>query len=165
MKLTAHSRIGVIADTHGLLRPQALAALQGSELIVHAGDVGRPEVLEGLRAVAPVVAVRGNVDRGAWAQELPATAVVELGGVGVYVLHDRQDLDLIPRAAGFGAVVYGHSHRPSLETVDGVLYLNPGSAGPRRFRLPVTVALLAHTPSGLQARLLELELSGSGGNA
>lgn len=138
--------IGVISDTHGLLRQEALDALAGSELILHAGDVGGPEILERLSAIAPVHAVRGNTDGGAWAAALPATEVVELGAGGgsplAYVLHDIEDLDLDPAAAGIAVVVYGHSHRPSVETRGGVLFLNPGAAGHRRFTLPVTVARL-----------------------
>jgi uncharacterized protein len=135
--------IGLISDTHGLLRPEAIEALRGSELIVHAGDLGNPEILTMLREVAPVIAVRGNIDRGAWAEELPASAIAEAGPVTIYVLHDIHDLDLDPVAAGFHIVVSGHSHQPSRTEQSGVLYINPGSAGPRRFRLPVTVALLS----------------------
>jgi putative phosphoesterase len=134
--------IGLISDTHGLLRPEALRALDGSDLIVHAGDVGKPEILNSLRLLAPVVAVRGNIDRGGWATALPLTATVKAGSVAVYVLHDLQQLDLDPAAAGFQVVVSGHSHKPSRTERGGVLYLNPGSAGPRRFQLPVTVARL-----------------------
>ena len=132
--------VGVISDTHGLLRPQALDALRGSDLIIHAGDVGTAEILDPLRALAPTFAVRGNVDQGAWAMALPTTENVDVAGSRFYVLHDIADLDRDPRAGGFAALIYGHSHRPSIETRDGVLYLNPGSAGPRRFTLPVTVA-------------------------
>jgi len=135
-------RVGLISDTHGLLRPEAVRALAGSELIIHAGDVGRPEILDGLKAIAPVVAVRGNVDTGGWAARLPATAVAEAGPALIYVLHDLNDLDLDPAAAGFHVVVSGHSHKPARSEKAGVLYLNPGSAGPRRFTLPVTVARL-----------------------
>jgi hypothetical protein len=150
--------VGVISDTHGLLRPEAVAALRGSDLIVHAGDVGSPEVLEELRAVAPTYAVRGNVDRGAWAESLPTTTVVEAGAHQLYVLHILDDLDLAPEAEGFAAVISGHSHRPHTETRRGVLYINPGSAGPRRFRLPVTVARLRVTESGLEHEIVELEV-------
>jgi len=132
-------RIGLISDTHGLLRPEAVRALAGVELIVHAGDVGAPAVLDDLRRIAPVVAVRGNVDRGEWAQALPETAVA---GPGIFVLHDVHDLHVDPVAAGHRAVVSGHSHKPSLTEREGVLYVNPGAAGPRRFRLPVTLAIL-----------------------
>jgi len=135
--------VGLISDTHGLLRPEALRALAGCDLIIHAGDVGTPEILDALRAVAPVVAVRGNVDKGAWATALPATAVADAGGTLIYVMHDLNDLDLDPAAAGFGVVVSGHSHKPARSERGGVLFVNPGSAGRRRFRLPVTVARLA----------------------
>lgn len=135
-------RVGVISDTHGLLRPEALAALHGSDLILHAGDVGPAEILDQLRTIAPTVAVRGNVDTAIWTTALRAAEVVEVGGLLVYLLHDRAALDLDPVAAGFAAVIYGHSHRPGAELRHGVLYLNPGSAGPRRFTLPVTVARL-----------------------
>jgi putative phosphoesterase len=148
--------LGVISDTHGLLRPEALAALRGVERILHAGDVGRPEVLSGLAALAPVTAVRGNVDRGAWAEALPLTAQVELEGHWIHALHILEDLDLDPSAAGFAAVISGHSHRPSIARRAGVLYLNPGSAGPRRFELPVTLALLRAGTSGLRAKLVTL---------
>jgi putative phosphoesterase len=134
--------VGLISDTHGLLREEALRALQGSDLIIHAGDVGKPEILDTLRRIAPVVAVRGNIDQGAWAESLPATAVAEAGPVVLYVLHDVHELDLDPVAAGFHAVVSGHSHKPGCTERSGVLYINPGSAGPRRFNLPVTVARL-----------------------
>lgn len=134
--------VGVISDTHGLLRPEAVEALRGSELIVHAGDIGGPEIIEALRAIAPVVAVRGNNDRGSWAEEFPLYDVTQVGSAFVYVLHDLKELDLSPEAAGFRVVVSGHSHRAVAEERRGVLYLNPGSAGPRRFKLPVTVARL-----------------------
>jgi putative phosphoesterase len=141
MQVSNPVRVGVISDTHGLLRREAIAALAGSQLIIHAGDVGRPEVLAELRRLAPTFAVRGNVDTQAWAAKLPATEAVEVGGLLLRVLHDIADLDLDP-GAGFAAVVFGHSHKPSVEWRGSVLYLNPGSAGPRRFRLPVTVARL-----------------------
>ena len=134
--------IGVISDTHGLLRPEALKALRGSQHIIHAGDVGTMEILEELSAIAPLTAVRGNVDKGAWALKLPVTDVLEVGGISIYVLHDVTKLDLKPKAAGFAVVVSGHSHVPKQETRDGVLYFNPGSAGPRRFKLPVSVGRL-----------------------
>lgn len=133
---------GLISDTHGLLRAEALEALVGSAIILHAGDVGKPEILEQLREVAPVVAVRGNIDQGAWASGLPETAVAEIGAVRIYILHDLQELGLDPAAAGFHVVVSGHSHQPLSIMRAGVLYINPGSAGPRRFRLPVTLARL-----------------------
>jgi putative phosphoesterase len=139
----APTKIGLISDTHGLLREEALTALRGSELIVHAGDVGDPGILPQLRKIAPVVAVRGNVDTEAWARrELPETAVAQAGDVSIYVLHDVHTLDLDPVAAGFQIVVSGHSHKYLRSEKDGVLYINPGSAGPRRFTLPITVARL-----------------------
>jgi putative phosphoesterase len=134
--------VGLISDTHGLMRREALAALQGSDLIIHAGDVGTPEIIEQLRFVAPVIAVRGNVDKGIWASQLPLTAVAETGRDRIYVLHDLAQLDIDPGAAQFKVVVSGHSHKPGHINRDGVMYVNPGSAGPRRFRLPITVARL-----------------------
>ncbi|HEX8632625.1 MAG TPA: metallophosphoesterase family protein [Pyrinomonadaceae bacterium] len=151
--------VGVISDTHGLMRPAALAALAGTELIIHAGDIGRPEVLDALRAIAPtVVAVRGNNDREAWARHLPETDIVTLGAVRLYLLHALQELTLDPAASGFDVVVSGHSHRPSAARRDGVLYLNPGSAGARRFKLPVTVARLSVRGRSCRARIVELEV-------
>ncbi len=150
--------IGVISDTHGLVRPEVIEAFRGVELIIHAGDVGRPEVLTALRAVAPVVAVQGNVDRGKWAQKLPETEGVQLGRFWFYVLHDVHQLDLDPAAAGFSAVISGHSHRPSAAERNGVLFLNPGSAGPRRFKLPIGVALLHLKDNSFEAELIELKL-------
>src|SRR5438270_1417006 len=145
--------VGVISDTHGLLRSEAVATLRGAEHILHAGDIGSPEIIDQLRTLAPVTAIRGNVDHGSWAELLPETAVVELAGVSIYMLHDLKQLDLSPRAAGFAAVISGHSHQPKSEQRDGVLYLNPGSAGPRRFRLPITVATLAIADGKLSARI------------
>jgi putative phosphoesterase len=150
-------RIGLISDTHGLLRPQALEALRGSELILHAGDVGRREILDALRALAPVVAVRGNVDKDAWARALPETAVAEAGAVLLYVLHDVNALDLDPRAAGFHVVVSGHSHQPGKYERGGVLYINPGSAGPRRFQLPVSLARLDLSKAPFEVEFVQLE--------
>ena len=149
-------RIGVLSDTHGLLRPQAVEALKGVSLIIHAGDIGAPEILESLGRIAPVRAVRGNTDRGEWARALPSTEVVEVGEVQLYVLHDLHTLDLDPGAAGFAAVIFGHSHRPFLERKDGVLYLNPGSAGPRRFTLPVCLAYLQVQGKSLQTEFFPL---------
>jgi hypothetical protein len=148
--------VGVISDTHGLVRPEALRALEGVELIVHAGDVGSPDVLDALRAVAPVHAVRGNVDRGVWTESLPETAVVEVAGRSLYVLHDRAELDLDPATAGFAAVIFGHSHRPHHEEKDGVVFLNPGAAGPRRFRLPVSLARVTVDEARVDVRMIEL---------
>jgi len=134
--------IGVISDTHGLLRPEALEALRGVERIIHAGDIGGPDVLAALAAIAPVTAVRGNNDHGPWAEAIAATAVVDAGGVLIYVLHDVKELDLDPAAGGFRVVVAGHSHQPGQHEHDGVLWFNPGSAGPRRFRLPIALGRL-----------------------
>lgn len=144
--------IGIISDTHGLLRDEAVRALQGSDLIIHAGDVGKPEILDALNSIAPVTAVRGNVDTGAWALRLPATSVVEAGSTLIYVLHNLQDLDLDPAASRFHVVVSGHSHVPSRDERHGVIYLNPGSAGPRRFSLPITLARmdLSKTPPRIE---------------
>lgn len=134
--------VGVISDTHGLLRPEAVGTLRGSDYIIHAGDVGDAEIVKQLNAIAPVTAVRGNVDREPWARKLPETQVLEAGGISIYILHSVADLDLKPEAAGFAAVVSGHSHIPKQEVRNGVLYFNPGSAGPRRFKLPVSVGRL-----------------------
>ena len=134
--------IGLISDTHGLLRPESVRALGGSDLIIHAGDVGDPRILEELRRLAPVVAVKGNIDAGAWSADLPETAVVRAGPALIYVLHDIDTLDLSPAAAGLAIVVSGHSHKPAQEEREGILYVNPGSAGPRRFSLSVTLARL-----------------------
>jgi uncharacterized protein len=150
--------VGVISDTHGLLRPEALAALEGSQLIVHAGDVGRPEVLDRLGKLAATHAVRGNIDTQAWARKLPATEAVAVGPLTFWVLHDRSELDLDPAAAQFAAVIFGHSHKPSIETQCRVLYLNPGSAGPRRFRLPVTVARLRIVGTIIHPEIVELDV-------
>jgi len=148
--------IGVISDTHGLLRDEAVEALSGSDYIVHAGDVGDPAILDRLRRIAPLAAVRGNIDREAWARTLPKTDVLSLDGREIYLLHNIADLDLKPEAAGFSAVIYGHSHVPKQEMKNGVLYLNPGSAGPRRFRLPVTVARLQVREGKLHAQIVPL---------
>ena len=136
------TRVGVISDTHGLLRPEAIRALRGASVIVHAGDIGGREILDELNAIAPVTAVRGNNDREAWARHLPETAVLETGGARLYVIHDLKALAIDPRAEGFAAVISGHSHQPRSLRRAGVLYFNPGSAGPRRFRLPVSVGTL-----------------------
>lgn len=133
-------KLGLISDTHGLLRDAAVRALEGSELIIHAGDVGKAEILDALKLLAPVIAVRGNIDKGPWATALPLTAVAEGGGASIYVIHDIHTIDLDPAAAGFAIVVSGHSHKPGSVERAGVLYVNPGSAGPKRFRLPTTLA-------------------------
>ena len=150
--------LGVISDTHGLLRPQAVAALRGCDLIIHAGDVGNAGIIDELRVIAPVFAIRGNIDTAPWAKRLPASDVVEVGQLLFYVLHNIADLDLDPPTAGFAAVVYGHSHRPAIESRDSVLYLNPGSAGPRRFKLPVTVARVTISGSEMWPEIVELEV-------
>jgi len=150
-------RLGLISDTHGLMRPSALAALRSSELILHAGDVGSPAVLEALRQIAPVVAVRGNIDTAEWAAYLPVTTAVEAGAVRIYMLHDLHKLDIDPAAAGFHIVLSGHSHKKNESVRSGVLYLNPGSAGPRRFRMPVTLALLDTSLKPLRAKFIELD--------
>jgi putative phosphoesterase len=149
-------RIGVISDTHGLLREEAMATLAGSDLIIHAGDVGESEILERLRTLAPVVAVRGNIDKDAWASALPKTAVVETGAALIYVIHGIHELDLDPVAAGFAVVISGHSHRPSCMARAGVLYLNPGSAGPRRFRLPITLARMSMGSGSPEVEIVDL---------
>jgi hypothetical protein len=151
-------RIAVISDTHGLLRPEAVAALRGADHILHAGDVGDPEILDRLRKLAPVTAVRGNVDRGSWAAALPRTEVVEGEGILIYMLHDLRQLDLNPEAAGFRVVVYGHSHLPKVEKRNGVLYFNPGSAGRRRFHLPVTMGELRIEAGKIKAAFFELKV-------
>ena len=149
-------RIGVISDTHGLLRPEALQGLQGADHILHAGDVGEPGILNALRRLAPVTAIRGNIDAGGPCQHLPPTELVELGGHHIYMLHDANKLDLNPEAAEISAVIAGHSHKPLVEWRRGVLFLNPGSAGPRRFQLPVTFAWLHIETSGLNAQIVHL---------
>jgi len=148
--------VGVISDTHGVLRNEAVDALRGVDLIVHAGDVGEPEVLEQLRAVAPVMAVRGNNDHGAWATVLPRTLMVLLGGALIYVIHNRAELDLPVEEEGIAVVISGHSHQPSMERAGEVVYLNPGSAGPRRFSLPVGVARLAIRGGTTEVELVDL---------
>jgi uncharacterized protein len=155
-------RIGIISDTHGLLRPEAIERLTGVHHIIHAGDIGGPEVIAGLRDVAPTTAVRGNIDRGAWAADYPDTALVKLGGRSIYVIHNLKELDIDPAAAGIDVVVSGHSHQPKIETVGGVLYLNPGSAGPRRFTLPIALAMLKVTGNVLRPSILELGIMGAG---
>lgn len=149
--------IGVISDTHGLLRPEAVEALQGSELIIHAGDVGKPAILDELRKIAPVLAIRGNVDHGIWTQGLPQTRTVEIGGLRIYVIHNIDDLS-VDAAADYIVVICGHSHRPSVFRKNGVLFLNAGSAGPRRFDLPVSVALLRVMGKTVEAQVVELRV-------
>ena len=153
---TTQFRIGLISDTHGLVREEAVAALKGCQHILHAGDVDEPEVLVKLRKLAPVTVVRGNNDRGAWANAIPVYDVVEFGSVSIYLRHDELELDLDPRAAGFQVMMFGHSHKPRVETRDGVLFVNPGSAGPRRFKLPVAVGELLITGDQVEARIVTL---------
>src|SRR4051812_8737892 len=151
--------IGVIADTHGLLRPEALAALQGSNYIIHAGDIGEPEILARLAEIAPVTAIRGNVDRETWARKIPETQVLEVGSVSIYILHNLATLDLKPEAAGFSAVIYGHTHVPQQEIKNKVLCFNPGAAGPRRFKLPVTVGRLIIENGNIRATITTLDIA------
>ena len=157
-KKRAEITVGIISDTHGHLRPEALEALKNSDMIVHAGDIGDPEILKKLEKIAPVTAIRGNIDRAVWAPKLATTDVLEAGGSLIYVLHDLKDLDLNPEAAGFAAVIYGHSHIAKQEMKNGVLHFNPGSAGPRRFRLPVSVGRLTVRDGELKAELVELDV-------
>lgn len=156
--MAMHTRIGIISDTHGLLRPEAVRCLAGVSHIIHGGDIGRPDVLDGLRRIAPVTAVRGNVDIADWAESYPETVTVQLGGRSFYVLHDLKTLRITPAARGIDVVISGHSHQPGFDTKDGVLYLNPGSAGPRRFRLPVTVATLEVSARGVSPVIHDLGL-------
>jgi uncharacterized protein len=148
--------VGVISDTHGLLRPEAVEALRGSDRILHAGDVGDPKILEALARIAPVTAIRGNIDTEPWARTLPETEVVEAGKISIYMLHNLSQLDLKPEAAGFRVVLCGHSHKPNIEEKNGVLFFNPGSAGPRRFHLPVSVGRLIIQRTGVRAELIEI---------
>jgi uncharacterized protein len=149
-------RVGLISDTHGVLRPEAVAFLRGSDFIVHAGDIGDAGVLKALDALAPVTVVRGNNDKGPWAENIAETEVLQIGEVFIYVLHNLAELDLDPAAAGFQ--VSGHSHRPSIEKRDGVLYVNPGSSGPRRFSLPIAVGELEVAGRSVKAKLVELRV-------
>ncbi|WP_415878382.1 metallophosphoesterase family protein [Methylomonas sp. TEB] len=151
-------RLAIISDTHGLLRPEALAALQGCQRIIHAGDIGKQEVLQRLNELAPVTAVRGNNDKGAWAEELPLSASVTVEQACLYVIHDLAELRIDPVAAGIRVVISGHSHKPSIQERDGVLYLNPGSAGPRRFKLPIAVAELVIRDTTIEARIVNLQV-------
>ena len=148
--------VGVISDTHGLLRPEAVAALEGVGQIVHAGDIGNAEILTALSRIAPVTAVRGNNDREPWARKIEGRAVLEIEGHRLLVLHDLEELDVDPAREGYAAVIAGHSHKPHIERRDGVLFLNPGSAGPRRFRLPISLAILSVSAAKLDAQLRTL---------
>ena len=152
-------RVGVISDTHGLLRPQALAALAGSDYIVHGGDIGNAGILEQLAAIAPLTVVRGNNDRGPWAHAVPVTARLEVGSVLIYAVHDIATIDIDPAVAGAQVVIFGHSHRPLAQQRGPVLYLNPGSAGPRRFKLPISVARLDIEGSRVEARIITLDIA------
>ncbi len=151
------SRVGLISDTHGLLRPSALEFLRGCDHIVHGGDIGGPEILDALAALAPVTVVRGNNDRDPWADRIRATEYLQIGSVSIYVVHDIGDIDIDPAAAGVQVVVSGHSHNPSIERRDGVTYVNPGSAGPRRFKLPIALAELVLEGGSIEARIVELQ--------
>lgn len=152
------NQLGVISDTHGLLRPEAVAALRGCELILHAGDIGKPEVLDALQEIAPVRAIRGNNDNDEWAAELPEREIITVDDVQIYILHDVKALDINPQRAGHDVVISGHSHKPSIAERDGVLFLNPGAAGPRRFKLPVSVARLVIADGQAKAEIIELEI-------
>jgi putative phosphoesterase len=149
-------RVGIISDTHGLLRREAIEHLSGADHIIHAGDIGAAEVIDELRKIAPTTAVRGNVDRGEWAKDYPETEFVVLAGQALYVLHNLKEITLDPAASGLDVVISGHSHRPKIETKNGVFYINPGSAGPRRFKLPVAVATLAISGSVILPRIVEI---------
>lgn len=154
-------KVGIISDTHGLLRESALTHLQGCELILHGGDAGTPEVLSELKKIAPLKIVRGNVDRGAWAEEIPLTEVVEVEGKFIYMIHILQELDIDPAAAQMDMVIFGHSHKPDQYEKDGVLYFNPGSAGRRRFSLPITMAIMEIESNEIKINLIDLEQSGA----
>ena len=153
------ARVGLISDTHGLLRPEATAFLRGSDFVIHAGDIGDAQILKDLARIAPVTAVRGNNDRGPWAASLEENEILQVEEIFIYVLHDLAQLDLDPAAAGFRVVVSGHSHRPSVKEKDGVVYVNPGSAGPRRFKLPIAAADIVVRSQSVYARITELSAS------
>jgi hypothetical protein len=155
------ARLGIISDTHGLLRPQAVAFLEGCDRILHGGDIGNAEVLTRLSAIAPVTAVRGNNDKGAWAEAIPETEFFEFSGVYVYAIHDLSLLDMDPSVAGIQVVVSGHSHKPLIETREGIVFVNPGSAGPRRFKLPITIADILIEGGAILPRIAELEIDGA----
>lgn len=151
-------QVSVISDTHGLVRPEAIAALSGSELILHAGDIGKPEVLEALQAIAPVIAVRGNNDTEPWAERIPERETIAIEGLSVHLLHIATELDFNPKTAGVQIVISGHSHKPSIQDLNGVLFLNPGSAGPRRFKLPITIAHLQISGTSAAVEIAELSV-------
>ena len=156
MNSSGNLRVGLVSDTHGVLRPEARAFLVGCDYVVHGGDVGEPKILEELAAIAPLIAVRGNNDTGPWARHLRETELIRVGNVFVYVIHNIEELDLDPGAAEVSVVVSGHSHQPLVETRDGILYVNPGSCGPRRFKLPISVGELLVSGSAVEARTIEL---------
>ncbi len=149
--------VGLISDTHGLVRPQALAALRGADLIIHAGDIGKPEVLDVLKTIAPLAAIKGNVDRDGWAKSLPETKALKIGAARIYLIHNVNELDFDPAVRGYQVVVSGHSHKPCIVTRDGVLFVNPGSAGPRRFKLPVAVGKLYLDHLDIRAEIVYLQ--------
>ena len=151
--------VGVISDTHGLLRPEAVQALHGSEHIIHAGDIGAQDIIPALQEIAPVTAIRGNIDHELWTRQYQEIEVVELAGAHLYVIHNVHDLDLNPQAGGFAAIISGHSHRPSQKTKDGVLFFNPGSAGPRRFKLPISIGRLQIMDGKIASEIIELQIS------
>ena len=150
--------IGLISDTHSVIRPQALAALKGVDLIIHAGDIGKPEVLQALETIAPLVAIKGNIDKDGWAKSLPETKALKIGAAQLYVIHDVKELDFAPAARGFQVVISGHSHKPLVVRRDGLLFVNPGSAGPRRFKLPVAVGKLRVKRLDVRAEIVYLEV-------
>jgi putative phosphoesterase len=150
--------VGIISDTHGLLRPEALDVLQNSDLIVHAGDIGSPLVINGLEDIAPVIAVRGNMDSETWASKIPFTEVFEVKGLFVYVIHDIARLDVVPETAGIRIIISGHSHKPLIREEKGILYINPGSAGPRRFTLPVSVSMLRINGDSVDAKIIKIKV-------
>jgi len=151
-----HQRIGLISDTHGLLRPEALAALADSDLLIHAGDIGKPEVVAALKKIAPLVAIKGNNDTDSWAHRLPETKKITLGALKLYVIHNVKELSFDPAGRGFRVVISGHSHKPVIQTKDNVLFVNPGSAGPRRFKLPICVGKLLVQGETVDAEIIEL---------
>ena len=157
--MTSTHRVGLISDTHGLLRAEAIEGLQGSDFIIHAGDIGDPDILRQLAEIAPVTAVRGNNDNGSWASAIPETNVLQIGDIFIYAIHDLAELDIDPVGAGFQVVVAGHSHRPLFEHREGVLFINPGSAGPRRFTLPISLGYLAIEGSHVTPHLIELNVA------
>ena len=153
-----NGRIGLVSDTHGLVRPEALAALRGSEVIIHAGDIGKPEVLDSFSSIAPVIAIKGNNDRDLWAKKIPDVLHLKINGIKIQVIHNVNELEADPSHDGFRAIVSGHSHKPGLVTRDGILFINPGSAGPRRFRLPIAIGKLWIEQGKVEAKIIEIEI-------